>query len=1097
MSKKMQGGVLYINGRPAAHAGPGGHACAEEECWVTVGGARVKQVFTNIAHSDDLQGCTQLNFVNGYPLATKASFTSVSYGDESSEGGVVSGTVSGQARFFSSSNNVRLEGQFAVRHGDSVMSNNGNTEMTTWVQPAKGATAIAQLCSDPIENLPDPAALNIQLIRHPSYEFEPSGIQQHFLVEHDQTGHKTYHTFGVFKNIQDTYLWHEDIFREGSYSVHEIFSKGGMEIIKIPLGKIKTVTKTDTSPGMKLVPLKFLRHDDLQRSVEGAKAPYASTHIYLFKDGYLWRELDINALGLINEVDLPKFKTKTLRYSNAELSQGILLPIEDAEGKHTFHIAVSHLRWSWRTIHLMGGFDPKDTRFGLDQRMHIEPDQALIKKRLQCIDIHQLVNHGSNFSTIDTSQTEDEFLRQFHTKEPPPSNWMWVVDRDKIKHSQGTTQAAHDIYWDEGKNKNTVNGTAVILLDDPLGRLIQTSELIVDERCKYQAYMEKFSEVYVVAQLVGKVIETNTEIINPYEKMINNHTRLKFMTEFEEMRDSREAFVTETTELLKCWFDASHARGQWDDFYCNGLDKADIPATSLRYKNIQQNVQAAFTSSEKAMDYLREEIKKSDSLIEKGNEQVANWLALEYSASLFQNTMNQMAALLEPNEASLQKLLAFYQKSTHEPLNARFVPIPESQLFAHHQEAMHASDAKPSLTLRVNNGLVSPISPAIAGLTSPKMVTVLEFEGEPIYKTQVLVESLKRPLSEEHATWIKKIAIKVGTGAPLRTGLTALVIFNTRHTIAEIDRRKTLGDIDSGTLTVLHGEILRSALTAAELGIGAAGMMTKLISNKQLTEGAMRIAERMTIPVLIVGAIIDVWHIFSYSKTGEDELTYSHALSILGAMTVMAALAFATAHAAMILLGGFGFLLMTIASLSILYFTKSEMESWLFKSYFGLTASDKNSPKHSIEKFHCMVTLVRILKIGGRNEALNLNVENGRRWYTKPPAPVTELSWTLIAPEDSQMDLKIRIYAQTPDGYELLKDKLIKVKPLIPTESNLGWEVLAPRRCFPANGDLGKILIECFDSRSGGFLGKDAYVFHYRDIPNDYEHSKVLYEFNH
>jgi uncharacterized Zn-binding protein involved in type VI secretion len=299
MSKIMQGGVLYINGRPAAHAGPGGHATAQEECWVTVGGQKVKQVFTNIAHSDDLQGCTLRIFVNGYPLATKVSHTSVSYGDEASEGGVITGTVAGKAHFITSSTNVRLEGHPAVRHGDSVVSNNGNTEFTTWVQPAKAASAIAQLCSDPIENLPNPSALNIQLIRNSVYEFEASGIQQLFLVEHDQTGHKTYHTFGVFKNIENKYLWHEEIFREGTYSIFEVFSKGGQNIIKIPLGKINTVSKTDTTPGMKIVPLKFARYDDMQHSVDGAKAPYIHSHVYLFKDGYLWRELDINNLGLI------------------------------------------------------------------------------------------------------------------------------------------------------------------------------------------------------------------------------------------------------------------------------------------------------------------------------------------------------------------------------------------------------------------------------------------------------------------------------------------------------------------------------------------------------------------------------------------------------------------------------------------------------------------------------------------------------------------------------------------------------------------------------------------------------------------------------
>jgi hypothetical protein len=42
MSQVYQSGVLYINGLPAVHAGPGGHAIAQEECWVTHRGSKNK-----------------------------------------------------------------------------------------------------------------------------------------------------------------------------------------------------------------------------------------------------------------------------------------------------------------------------------------------------------------------------------------------------------------------------------------------------------------------------------------------------------------------------------------------------------------------------------------------------------------------------------------------------------------------------------------------------------------------------------------------------------------------------------------------------------------------------------------------------------------------------------------------------------------------------------------------------------------------------------------------------------------------------------------------------------------------------------------------
>jgi uncharacterized Zn-binding protein involved in type VI secretion len=327
MSKVFQGGHLYINGLPAVHAGPGGHATAPELCWVTVGGQRTTQPFMNIAHSKDLTNTTTRIFVNGHPLATLASSTAQSYGDQASEGGVKSGTTAGALRFLTASPTVFLEGNPAVRHGDLIVSNEGNTEPSTWVQPGKHAPAMATLLSDPMEDLPEAFSLNIALLRNPRHLNDPLKVQQYFLVEHEETGHQTFHSFGVFQPKDDHSLWHESIFREGRYRVYEVYAQSISGLQKILLGTIQTGEAMDEQPGLTLVPLSFRRL-------------FENSRITLYKDSALWREFEVGRRGRLFEVDLASQKDKTPRIALGELKQGIFLPLEDAQGRHEFHVEV-------------------------------------------------------------------------------------------------------------------------------------------------------------------------------------------------------------------------------------------------------------------------------------------------------------------------------------------------------------------------------------------------------------------------------------------------------------------------------------------------------------------------------------------------------------------------------------------------------------------------------------------------------------------------------------------------------------------------------------------------------------------------------------
>ena len=486
MSKVFQGGVLYINGLPVVHAGPGGHASAPEECWVTVAGQKVKKPFVNTAFSQDLEGTAEGVFVNGYPIATMASCTTTSYGDESSEGGVKSGTKQGKLTFLSGSPNVFIGGVPAVRHGDAVILNDGNSEVSTWVQPAKHAPATARLTSDPIDSTVQDHALNIELVRDPKLQFTPPHVAQCFSVVHEQTSHTTFHSFGVFKETNNQFLWHDDIFPAGVYSVTETFPKQGDKAMHIPLGKIKAVSPDNHAPGMKLMPMSFRRQDSSTSSHAGIKPLYPHTYLYIFKDGYLWREITVNHLGRLLEVDLSTSIPGKGRNVTGELTQGIMLPLEDADGKHTFSIAVSVIQWTWAMIHLMGGLNPNDPRFEPYHYLPIEKDQKLISLRLQHIN-------------LDALPIDNQLIWHDETIDPPP----------KDVHPMSP----------EAKKVHTVPGAAVFVLNDPIGRLIETAEKLLGERYEYLAFAEDNKDKYIVGMLAGTIIDAAAKMAKTTQSM--------------------------------------------------------------------------------------------------------------------------------------------------------------------------------------------------------------------------------------------------------------------------------------------------------------------------------------------------------------------------------------------------------------------------------------------------------------------------------------------------------------------------------------------------------------------------------------------------
>ena len=127
---------VLINGRTAVHAGSGGTLTTIDVCRTKIGKKIVNIAYTNIARSSDAAQTAATVFINGHPVCHQKSIFAVSTGDEPGDHlGVVSNTIKGIAEFITASSNVFIEGVPAVRQGDMMVSNNGNTAPMPLMQP--------------------------------------------------------------------------------------------------------------------------------------------------------------------------------------------------------------------------------------------------------------------------------------------------------------------------------------------------------------------------------------------------------------------------------------------------------------------------------------------------------------------------------------------------------------------------------------------------------------------------------------------------------------------------------------------------------------------------------------------------------------------------------------------------------------------------------------------------------------------------------------------------------------------------------------------------------------------------------------------------
>ena len=167
--------------------------------------------------------------------------------------------------------------------------------------------------------------------------------------------------------------------------------------IKIPFGnQIATKHSKDRQPevgqaGNILVPV-LLRYRNANGAVEQLKAGW----LYVFKNNYLWRELQIinsNRCSVFKEADLANQAGRDERIATGEGTFYLTMPHKINGQINQFGITYSETQWNWSTINDYGRMDPDDERIkGKDISFAKSDKESKRQNRIEKINLEPFAN---------------------------------------------------------------------------------------------------------------------------------------------------------------------------------------------------------------------------------------------------------------------------------------------------------------------------------------------------------------------------------------------------------------------------------------------------------------------------------------------------------------------------------------------------------------------------------------------------------------------------------------------------------------------------------------------------------------------------------
>ncbi len=190
------------------------------------------------------------------------------------------------------------------------------------------------------------------------------------------------------------------------------------EDIFIPFGVVETQTKEEQKPPeqqtstIAIEPRIFNEASldkakattpDFIENIEGIPANATCGYIYIFVDGYLWREVACTGNGMFSDVDLMQEHSKDIREHHSSVALNIIIPTKtkslyngESLAPVVIEIAFSRVQWSWQYINDLGGMFATDKRFSLSPLLSkcLDDGRAtrLREERCQKLDFTQKEN---------------------------------------------------------------------------------------------------------------------------------------------------------------------------------------------------------------------------------------------------------------------------------------------------------------------------------------------------------------------------------------------------------------------------------------------------------------------------------------------------------------------------------------------------------------------------------------------------------------------------------------------------------------------------------------------------------------------------------
>lgn len=412
--------AVLINGLTAVHQNSQGKLNTTDVCLTPPFGIPIP--FSNLAQSKDIQQAAQSVFINGYPMGHLKSIFAQSSGDAGGIAGISSGTINSQAEFLQGSPNVFVEGQPAVRANDPMVSNNRNTASAPLNQQPVNMDAnvspetVSEQATPTTSNVIDIDRIGVGHLNVLSSvaAYDAQSATQHAVgLQGDPNLNSASMVRHTLANVADTQtqLALQVMGQDGTIDIPLTTNPITLRDIKqtapatgqaphclipcrlawqtLPYSQQLTITAGDLSDIARFG--ETTRQKIYQDLIKNTSADFAQTPwdqlisrpinqyinallkaqiserlprgwLYIYKDGFLWRELVINENGTYNEVDLLQEAGKPKRHASGLATDSVVLPYKINNTTPQLEIAYSPMQWTWSRINYWGGMDANDPR---------------------------------------------------------------------------------------------------------------------------------------------------------------------------------------------------------------------------------------------------------------------------------------------------------------------------------------------------------------------------------------------------------------------------------------------------------------------------------------------------------------------------------------------------------------------------------------------------------------------------------------------------------------------------------------------------------------------------------------------------------------